>query len=65
MNAPWAEGFVPMGGPWEGTQDVLLIIRTEDREQIETRLSVDNRTRNALLVIIRITPWQLRPGSLP
>ena len=32
MNALLAEGFVLVGGPLEGTPNVLLIVRAEDEE---------------------------------
>jgi hypothetical protein len=42
MNALHAEGFVLLGGPLEGTSDVLLIIRADDANEIHARLSADS-----------------------
>jgi uncharacterized protein YciI len=65
MNALAAEGFVALGGPLEGTPDVLLVIRASTREEILTRLSADPWTRTDLLRVSQITPWSLRLGSIP
>ena len=64
MNALAMDGFVLLGGPLEGTSDVLLIIRAESPEVIRARLAEDPWTANDLLRIARITPWTLRLGSL-
>jgi len=58
------EKFVLLGGPLEGSSDVLLIIRARDESQIEERLGSDPWMRNGLLVPKRIWPWQLRLGAL-
>ncbi len=50
MNALEKEGFVVLGGPLRGTQD---------------RLSTDPWHRRDLLRVSRVTPWELRLGSLP
>jgi hypothetical protein len=65
MNALQSEGFVVLGGPLEGTPDTLLIIRAATPDEIRSRLAVDCWSRNGLLSISRIDPWQLRLGSLP
>jgi hypothetical protein len=64
MNALKADGFVLLGGPLEGTPDVLLIIRASDAEQIRSRLSGDSWARKDLLRITHVVPWTLRLGSL-
>jgi hypothetical protein len=64
MNALKAEGFVLLGGPLEGTPDVLLIIRARDAEEIRSRLSGDSWARKDLLRISQVAPWTLRLGSL-
>jgi uncharacterized protein YciI len=64
MNALHAEGFVQLGGPLEGTSDVLLIIRANDAHEIHIRLSADPWTSQSLLQIKQILPWSLRLGSL-
>jgi hypothetical protein len=64
MNASHAEGFVLLGGPLEGTPDVLLIIRANDAQEIHARLSSDCWTSNQLLHVKQIVPWTLRLGSL-
>ena len=41
MNGLEAEGFVLLGGPLDGTSDVLLVVRAETAEQVRFRLSQD------------------------
>ena len=41
MNGLAAEGFVLLGGPFKGTRDVLLIVRAEDKQEVEARLAPD------------------------
>jgi hypothetical protein len=64
MNGLHAEGFVALGGPLEGTSDVLLIVRAKDAYEIHARLSGDSWTSKELLYIKQIVPWTLRLGSL-
>lgn len=64
MNSLHAEGFVLLGGPLEGTADVLLIVRTTDISEIQTRLQADSWTRRDLLRIKQILPWDLRLGTI-
>ena len=64
MNVLAAEGFVVLGGPLEGTRDVLLVIRAESSEEIVNRLALDPWTDLDLLSVSRITRWNLRLGSL-
>jgi len=64
MNALAKEGFVLLGGPLEGTSDVLLIVRAASPDGVRARLEADPWTANDLLRITRITPWTLRLGSL-
>ena len=65
MNALVREGFVLLGGPLEGTSDVLLIVRAIHAEQIRNRFAEDPWSRNGLLRIAHIHLWTLRLGSLP
>ena len=60
MNALENEGFVVLGG----TDDVLLIFRATSSEEIVDRLSADPWHRHDLLRVSRVTPWELRLGSL-
>jgi hypothetical protein len=65
MNELVREAFVLLGGPLEGTSEVLLIVRTTNTEHIRNRLAEDPWSRNGLLRIAHIYPWMLRLGSLP
>jgi uncharacterized protein YciI len=65
MNGLAKEGFVILGGPLDGTADVLLVVRAEDPEEITARLSADPWVASGLLRVTRINPWTLRLGSLP
>ena len=64
MNGLEAEGFVVLGGPLEGTSEVLLIVRAEDEPEIRSRLAADPWSGNDLLRVVRTAPWTLRLGSL-
>ena len=64
MNALLADGFVLLGGPLDGTPDVLLIVRAADEAAIEARLAADCWAVKDLLRIRQITPWSLRLGAL-
>jgi hypothetical protein len=64
MTALHRDGFVRLGGPLEGTPDVLLIARANDVDEIRSRLSDDCWVRNGLLQIKQIVPWTLRLGAL-
>jgi len=65
MNALVHDGFVLLGGPLEGTPDVLLIIRANHADQIMMRLADDPWSRHGLLRLAHIDPWSLRLGCLP
>lgn len=65
MNDLEKAGFVVLGGPLEGTDDVLLIVRAETPEEILDRLAPDPWHKRDLLRVNRVTPWNLRMGSLP
>ena len=64
MNGLLAENFVVLGGPLEGTPDVLLVMRATDAAEIAERLAADPWTQNGLLIVKQAYPWQLRLGSL-
>jgi hypothetical protein len=64
MNALAAEGFVVLGGPLEGTSDVLLVFRATTPDEVRFCLADDPWTVKDLLRITRIAPWTLRLGSL-
>ncbi|HEY7610282.1 MAG TPA: hypothetical protein VIF14_13695 [Alphaproteobacteria bacterium] len=49
MNALEAEGFILVGGPLEGTSDVLLIARAADEAEARARLAPDPWAQKELL----------------
>ena len=65
MEALVKEGFVVVGGPFDGTADVLLIIRASSPDAIASRVDDDPWTGMGLLRISRIMPWTIRLGTLP
>jgi uncharacterized protein YciI len=65
MNALEAEGLVVLGGPLDGTPDVLLVMRADSAETIRQRLDQDPWSSQGLLHVRSITPWSLRLGTLP
>jgi hypothetical protein len=64
MTALHRDGFILLGGPLDGTPDVLLIARANDEGEIRSRLAEDCWARNGLLRIEQIAPWTLRLGTL-
>jgi uncharacterized protein YciI len=65
MNSLEREGFVVLGGPLEGTADVLLIVRAQSPDDILSRLATDPWSAKDLLRVSRISPWTLRLGAFP
>ena len=65
MDALVSDGFVLLGGPLEGTPDVLLIMRAATADEIPKRLDADPWTASGLLRTAQITPWTIRLGTLP
>jgi hypothetical protein len=64
MNSLTKEGFVVLGGPLEGTSDVLLVVRAQTPDEVRSRLAEDPWAGKDLLRITRVAPWTLRLGSL-
>jgi hypothetical protein len=64
MNALEAEGLVRLGGPLEEWEDVLLVFRAKDKEEIERRLADDPWTRSGVLSTVRVSRWSLRIGEV-
>lgn len=58
------EGFIALGGPLEGSDDVLLILRASSEQEIEQRLAADVWRQNGLLVLKQCFPWRIRLGCL-
>jgi uncharacterized protein YciI len=65
MNALEAQGVIILGGPLEGTPDVLLVMRAKSREDVMRYLEQDPWTRLGLLRVKEVQPWTLRLGTLP
>jgi uncharacterized protein YciI len=64
VTAMEAEGFLVLGGPLEGTDKALLVIRAPDEAAIRARLAEDPWGED-YLVLAGIHPWNLRFGTLP
>ena len=64
MNSLAKEGFVVLGGPLDGTSDVLLVVRATTPDEVRSRLAEDPWAGNGLLRITRVAPWTLRLGTL-
>jgi hypothetical protein len=63
-NALVDGGFVVLGGPLEGTSEVLLIFRAASTEEIVSRWSEDPWVKLDLLRMSSSLPWDLRLGTL-
>lgn len=64
MDSLTSQGFVALGGPLEGTNEALLVVRATTPEEIVTRLKADPWQADKLLRVERITPWTIRLGSI-
>jgi uncharacterized protein YciI len=64
MNNLEAKGVVVLGGPLDGTPDVLLVMRANSPEEVTKHLDDDPWTSLNLLHMVRIMPWTLRLGVL-
>ena len=64
MDKLFDEGFAALVGPLEGTRDALLVLRASSESEVLERLALDPWSRNGLLTTKKISPWQLRLGSL-
>jgi uncharacterized protein YciI len=65
MNALEAKGVARLGGPLEGGDDVLLIFRAGNKDEIARDLADDPWTRSGILTTTRIAGWNLRIGEAP
>ena len=64
MNGLVRDGSVILGGPLEGTADVLLPTNLAALYGYSRRLAADPWAVQDLLRVTRISPWTLRLGSL-
>jgi uncharacterized protein YciI len=64
MDALFDQRFAALVGPLEGTRDALLILRASSEAEVVERLASDPWTISKLLVTRRISPWQIRLGTL-
>jgi hypothetical protein len=64
MNGLVDQQFIAVGGPLEGTPDVLLVVRATDAAEIAERLAADPWVQNGLLRLKEVWPWWIRLGSL-
>jgi uncharacterized protein len=58
------DGFIALGGPLEGAQEAMLVVRAADREEAIRRLAPDPWKRSGLLVVRACWPWRIRLGAL-
>jgi uncharacterized protein len=64
MNRLEANGIVRLGGPLEEREDVLLILRARNKNEIERLLADDPWTKSRILSTVRISRWELRVGEV-
>ncbi len=64
MDSMVEEGFVLLGGPLRGTEDVLLIVRAADEAEIHTRFAEDVWTKQQLLRTKWVSEWWVRLGEI-
>lgn len=64
MNDLEARGFVRLAGPLGGGNDVLLVFRANNAEEIDKILIGDPWTSSGVLTTVRIERWNLRVGHV-
>ena len=65
MNALEDDGSALLAGPLDdGRDEVLLVLRADHAEAIESLLAGDPWTGMGLLETVRVAPWTLRLGAL-
>ena len=64
MDRLHEEGFIVLGGPLEGTDDVLLIVRADGPDEVVKRFAADPWSEADLLRVSRIAAWTVRLGKL-
>jgi len=57
-------GVIVLGGPLEGAEEAMLVVRATDRDDAMRRLAPDPWKRNGLLLVRACWPWRIRLGSL-
>jgi hypothetical protein len=62
MNGLAREGFIVLGGPLEGTPNVLLLAMAQSEEDVRERLAADNWAQQDLLRVERVAPWDVKLG---
>jgi hypothetical protein len=62
MNGLAQEGFIVLGGPLEGTPNVLLLAMAESEEGVRAKLAGDIWAQQDLLRVERVAPWSLKLG---
>ncbi len=65
MEALVTEHVIVLGGPLEGTRDVVLVIQAESCAEIRERLAHDPWIQHGLLLVKDCQPWRIRLGALP
>ena len=60
MNDLETRGAVILGGPLEGTPDVLLVMRADSADEAARHLQGDPWTALNLLVVEKVMPWTVR-----
>src|SRR2546428_12785505 len=63
MNKLAEEGFIVLGGPLGDGSRILLVVRADSENAIETLLSADPWTPMELLKIAKIEPWEILLGN--
>ena len=58
-----AERFIVLGGPVDGMDHALLIVRARDAEEIHQRLAKDPWSHNGLLRTSELRSWTVRLDS--
>ena len=63
MDALVADGFIILGGPLDGDQEILHAISAPSEAAVRERLAQDNWAENGMLTIKSIEPWTILLGG--
>jgi uncharacterized protein YciI len=59
MDRLAADGFVVLGGPLDGSGDVLLAIKASDESEVRFVLQQDPWSKSGILALKSIQPWTI------
>ena len=59
IDAPVADGFIALGGPFPDEGGAMIVVRAEDEASVRERLAVDPWYEHELLRLTAIHRWEI------